>query len=224
MKKEENMLRQQADELYHNLRLLNLTDDITQKEAILGITTHLTVPGGDYNGLLKYLAWYGEEFLLPTASGLLDYHTVSFSRVVDFGAGLGWLGRGIALRHENIPTLFIDKRQWVLTDIIADLETTNGRERVLDAMQPSDIIVMSELLHCLDNPMKVLKPFEKWPMLVVEYRSWNVNYMKSYTDQIAKFDCTPIGAFVDIFPGRKIHSKTYGPYVIALIQPLGKKE
>lgn len=218
------MLRQQVDELYHNLRLLNVTDDIQQKEAILGITAHLTVSGGDYNGLLKYLAWYGERFLLTSASGLMDYHKVSFSRVVDLGAGLGWLGRGIAFKHGELPALFIDKRQWVLTDIIADLETTNGRERVLDAMQPDDLIVMSELLHCLDNPMKVLKPFEKWPMLVVEYRSWNAGYMRSYNDQIAKFNCVPISAFADIFPQRVIHSKTYGPYVIALVQPLGKKE
>ena len=56
MNKEENMDRPRVDELYHNLRLLNLTDDVQQKEAILGITSPPTAPKGDYSGLLRYLA------------------------------------------------------------------------------------------------------------------------------------------------------------------------
>jgi len=218
------MDRPVVDILYHNLRLLNLTDDIQQKEAILGLTSHLTEPRGDYNGLLKYLAWYGEKFLLPDLPAFLDYHKAVFSRVVDFGAGLGWLGRGIAHARGDLPTLFVDKRQWVLTDIIADLETTNGRQRVLEALQPGDIIVMSELLHCLDNPKKVLDPFAEWPMLMIEYSAWQSAYMKSYNEQIAKFGCVPVGSLGSIFPGRNIFWKLTGLYRIALVMPLSEKK
>jgi len=218
------MDRPVVDSLYHNLRLLNLTDDIQHKEAILGITSHLTEPQGNYNGLLKYLAWYGEKFLLSDVLAFLDQHKAVFSRVVDFGAGLGWLGRGIAHARGDLPTLFVDKRQWVLTDIIADLETTNGRQRVLEALQPGDIIVMSELLHCLDNSAKVLDPFAEWPMLMIEYSAWQPAYMKSYNEQIAKFGCVPVGSLGLIFTGRKISWKLTGPYRIALIEPRSKKE
>lgn len=218
------MKKFEVDEFYHSLRLLNLTEDVQQKEAVLGITSHLTTQGGDYNGLLKYLAWYGEQFLLADVMVLLDYHKTVFSRVVDFGAGLGWLGRGIALSRGGLPTLFVDKRQWVLVDVVADLESTNGRQRVLEALGPGDIIVMSELLHCLDNPMKALRPFEKWPMLVVEYSAWNAAYMESYDKQIAKFGCVPVESLGAVFPGRQISSRPVRPYRIALIEPLGKKK
>jgi len=204
--------------------VLNLTNDVQQKEAIRGITSHLTDPGGDYNGLLKYLAWYGESFLLPEVLDVLHQSKAKFSRVVAFGAGLGWLGRGIANGHGGLPALFVDKRQWVLTDIIADLETTNGRQRVLDALQPGDIIVMSELLHCLDNPEKMLKLFEKWPMLVVEYSAWSARYMQSYNQQVAKFGCIPVSSLGRIFPGRRISSRAVEPYKIAFIYPLGGKK
>lgn len=218
------MNKYEVDEYYHDLRMLYLSSDVQQKEAILGITTHLTTPEGDYNGLLRYLAWYGESYLLPEVLGVLHQSNVKFSRIVDFGAGLGWLGRGIADGYKGLPTLFVDKRQWVLTDIIADLETTNGRDRVLDALQPGDIIVMSELLHCLDNPEKVLKPFEKWPMLVVEYSAWSSRYMQSYNEQIAKFGCVPVVSLGPIFPGRRISSRPVEPYKIAFIYPVtGKK-
>jgi len=218
------MNKYDVDELYHNLRLLNVTEDLQQKEAILGITSHLTVQGGDYNGLLKYLAWYGEKFLLAGILQFLDQQKVKFSRVVEFGAGLAWLGRGIAAGRGNLPTLFIDKRQWVLTDVVADLESTNGRQRVLDALRPDDIIVMSELLHCLDNPAKALKPYEAWPILVVEYKAWNTQYMKSYNEQIAKFDCTPVGPLNTIFPRRRLSAWPIEPYQIAIVFPTTERK
>ena len=166
---------------------------------------------------------YGEEFILPDVLAFLDSRKVKFSRVVDFGAGLGWLGRGIATGRDGLPTLFVDKRHWVLTDIIADLESTNGRQRVLESMQPGDIVVMSELLHCLDNAKKVLEPFAEWPMLVVEYSAWRPDYMKSYNEQIATFGCFPVGSLGSVFPGRKISWKLSGSYRIVLVQPLSKE-
>ncbi len=213
------MNKMQIDELYHNLRKLNVIEDVQQKEALAGIASHLTVKGGDYNGLLRFLDYYGEKFILPVASRFLDSQRVLYSRVVEFGSGFGWLGRGIANSHGQLPMMFVDKRQWVSTDVVADLETTNGRERILGALKPSDLIVMSELLHCLDNPEKVLKPFAKWPMLVVEYHAWNFEYMKSYNEQIAKFDCVPIGSLKSVFPKRKSVGVPCEPYNILFVYP-----
>ncbi len=212
------MNRPEADKMYHELRLLSLEDDVIQKEAVLGITSHLTAPGGDYPGLLRYLSWYGENFLLEDVMILLKNRGVQFDRVVDFGAGLGWLGRGIANKQGGMPTLFIDKRQWSLIDIAADLESIEGRKRVLDALKPNDLIVMSELLHCLDDPKKVLEPFKQWPMLIIEYWAWSAALMESYTKQIAKLGCKPVGEFNGIFPHRAMNFRTVGPYRILFVK------
>lgn len=209
------------DNLYHNLQELCVTDDIQQKEAVLGITTHLAgYPDGDYSGLLKFLTYYGEKYLLPHAIKVLETNRMKFSRVVDFGSGLGWLGRGIAHYAGDLPTLFVDKREWVLTDVVADLESKRGRDRVLEEMKEGDLIVMCELLHCLDNPEKVLRPFTKWPMLVIEYHPWSAGFMQSYNKQIAKFDCVPIKDFRSIFPGCKITSHSLDPYAFLLVRPI----
>lgn len=208
------------DELYHNLRELCVTEDIQQKEAVLGITTHLTIPGGDYNGLLKFLAYYGENYLLPHAIKILESNRVQFTRIVEFGAGLGWLGRGLSNAAKGIPVVFVDKRQYVFTDLVADLETIQGSKGVLEQMRDGDLIVMSELLHCLDDPEKVLRPFTKWPMLVIEYWPWSSRYKLSYDEQIAKFDCAPIKDFRSVFPGSRITSSPLEPHAFLLVQPL----
>ncbi len=214
------MNKPELDIYYHNLRELCVTDDIEQKEAILGITNHLTTTGGDYNGLLKFLAYYGENYLLPHAVAILEESGIPFSRVVDFGSGLGWLGRGIAHAAGDLPTLFVDKRQWVFTDIIADLESKNGRDRVLEEMKEGDLIVMCELLHCLDSPEKVLRPFTEWPMLVIEYHPWNSDFLRSYSKQIAKFDCAPIGDLKSIFPESMTRSYPLEPYKLMVVEPI----
>lgn len=217
------MQRDKVDELYHNLRLLNLSESTTEKEAILGITAHLTAPGGDYIGLLRYLSWYGENFLLNDVNLLLNNRGAQFDRVVDFGAGFGWLGRGISNAHDALPTLFVDKREWTLIDIVADLESSEGRKRIYDALKPGDLIVMSELLHCLDDPQAVLDPFRFWPMLIIEYAAWSNTYMDSYRRQISKLGCKPIGNIGDIFPRRAINFRVVGTYKIWYISPTPRK-
>ena len=213
------MNKQEIDKLYHDLRELCVSDDIQQKEAILGITLHLTTHG-DYTELLRFLAYYGENYLLPRAVKFLEYNRIKFTRVVEFGAGLGWLGRGISQAANNLPLVLVDKRQWTLIDIVADLESPEGRKRVLEQMQDGDLIVMSEFLHCLDSPRKVLAPFAKWPMLIIEYNSLSAAYMKSYNEQIAKFDCVPVESFRKIFPSSKVISIRYENHVILLALPL----
>jgi hypothetical protein len=210
------------DELYHQLRELCVTDDIPAKEAISGLVSHLTRSDGDYPGLLKFLDYYGTLYVLPYVMVALKSTPtlLSASRVVEFGAGTGWLGRGIALRLGGKPTLFVDKRQYTLIDVVADLESKNGVKRVLDEMQPGDLIVMSEFLHCLEEPRKVMEQFTRWPMVVVEYMPYNHSYGKSWSLQLEKFGPSPIASIREVFPRSLISSYSTDTHGIWVVQPI----
>jgi hypothetical protein len=220
------MEKQYVDELYHQLRHLYITNDITQKEAIMGLVSHLTQPSktlGDYVGLLRFLTWYGEQFLLERVYSAITISRLRYERVVDIGAGFGWLGRGISNLAGGLPNLFIDKRQWPLIDIIADIETQNGRKRVLDEMKPNDLIVMGELLHCLNDPVGVLRPFSKWPIVAVEYYpEYQPAYRQSYEAQIKEFGCTPIRDISGIFASMGMRHRLFHeqPHVIVVAEPI----
>jgi len=216
------MNKEELDQLYHNLRELCITEDVFQKEAVAGITNHLTQPQGDYQGLLRFLSYYGENYTLPSVIKLLTSsgHLLKFSRIVELGAGFAWLGRGISNAYNLLPVVFVDKRQWIFTSVVADIETKNGIKRVLDEMKEGDLLVMSELLHCLDNPKEALQPFTRWPMMVIEYMPSDPSYKESYNAQIKKFNCKPIVDIRDVFPGAKIIAEKADPYIMWLVLPL----
>jgi len=206
------MNKAQLDELYHNLRVMSFSEDITQKEAVVGIVSHLTTPQGDYGGLLRFLNYYGDKYLLDDAVKLYTTHISSPNsrRIVEFGAGLGWLGRGLSNRLTTKPPLLIDKRQRAGIDIVADIESTNGAARVLDALDDSDVIVMSELLHCLDDARATMRQFMPWPKLIIEYMPKgdsfkSASYQSSYNRQIGALGCKPVSSIGDIFPGSDIY-------------------
>ena len=214
------MDKSQWDHYYHELRKLSLTDDLIQKEAIVGITTHLTKPGGDYQGLLRFLAYYGELFILPDVIAFLEFNrTLKFNRVVELGAGFGWLGRGLSTNF-NIPAVYVDKRQFTSIDIVADIESVNGRQRVLDILKDGDLIVMSEVLHCLNEPADVMSSFAKWPKLVIEYQPVNQDFKKSYEEQIRKLGCTVFPGIRQVFPDHWIsHSTANYTHGIWIVKP-----
>lgn len=190
------MEKKQIDELYHLLRVASndwvkespldkpQSDELIS--VVYGLSRHL-LAGGYYLALVQYLAWYGRQFLVKPATQLLKDCESEFDRIVELGAGLGWLGRGLAAEFGYPPTMFIDKRDWMLIDLIVDLETTDGREKVISVLKPGDLLVMSELLHCLEDPVTCLEPFSKWPKLIIEYCPTNTEYMKSYATQINRF-------------------------------------
>lgn len=215
------MDKKQLDELYHNLRVLCVTGDLPQKDAVAGIVSHLTRPQGDYTGLLRFLDYYGGEYILPHVVKLLSSHEhkLRFTRVVDIGAGFCWLGRGISNAFGQMPALFIDKRQWPLIDTVADIEAKNGAKRVLEELRHGDLIAMSELLHCLGNPQEALRPFSPWPVLIVEYMTKNTQYYKSYNAQIKKFGCVPPMNIKDIFPTSTVYAEIADPYMVWLAVP-----
>ena len=216
------MNRTDIDNLYHLLRELNVEGDQREKAAIFGITSHLTGKHGDYSGLLRFLAYYGEEYLVEHAHTAIKSARFDVKRIVELGAGYGWLSRGLNLlmfgaAFKNVLT--IDKRQWPMIDIVADIESKNGLHRVLDELHPGDLIVMSEFLHCLDNPKETLLPFRRFPMIIVEYSTTGL-YMESYNAQIAKFGCTSIPSIENVFPNQRCEQWVVSPYTITAVQPI----
>jgi hypothetical protein len=222
------MNKPQIDELYHSLRLLYLSNDEEQKQAILGIVSHLSKPyslGGDYAGLLQFLSWYGNMFLVDRVCDIIRESRLKFTRVVELGAGLGWLGRALALEFCDSNALFVDKRQYALIDVVADLESKNGMKRVLDEMKAGDLVVMSELLHCLDNPAGVIRSFSSYPVLAIEYSPKDeipeaLSYKKSYNEQISGLGCEPILEFEKIFSKFRRREYSLFPYTVVVAEPL----
>ena len=206
------MNRRQLDEMYHLLRELNTSGDMVQQEAIAGIVSHLTTPKGDYTGLLRFLTYYAEKYELPDvlkfAHKNIDMDSVT--GIIELGAGFGWLARGLSSEFNNKSFNLVDKRQWVGIDIVADIESTNGIKRVLDFLNPNDLIVMSEFLHCLPDPKLVMDKFAKWPLLVIEYMPENQRHNDSFIAQLTNFGHPEMASIGDIFPDRQIISASLG--------------
>jgi len=216
------MDRKQIDDLYHQLRQICVDGNVAEKAAVDGLASHLTGPRGDYRGLLMFLTYYGERFLMPKITEAVKAANLEFDRIVDLGCGFGWLGRTLAIHLGDPPTLFVDKRQWVLVDIVADIESKNGILRVMDELKPKDLIVMGELVHCLRDPVQLLTPImSKWPCVIIEYSPDEGSaYADSYNKQIAMFGCKPVN-MTEFLEGVGIPYKvtTYPPHVIVITNP-----
>lgn len=225
------MRQDEIDTLYHLLRRASndsvrkgqsLATGLTSSEegeVILGLARHL-LAGGDYTALVKFSAFYGAQFLLPkVAIALLDVGW-RFSRVVELGAGLGWLGRGLSAKFGCLPTLFVDKRPWSLIDIVADIETPEGRKEVLQQLKPEDLIVASDLLHCLDLPEEVMDAFSGWRAAILEYFPCSEEFGKSYKVQITRYGAKPISHpdLYKVFRERVASHINIDPYMLVLAE------
>jgi len=221
----------QVDELYHLLRVVsngNMPTEefartgLTQREVhriFHGLSRHL-LAGGDYEALIQFSAYYGTRFLLKPACEAIVKTGWKPRRIVEFGAGLGWLGRGVSGSLELVPCLFVDKRHWALIDIIADLETDQGVEEVITVMKDGDLIVAKDFLHCLDDPKDVMSQFSKWPMAILEYCPTNEGYAESYITQLRRYGAKPFlpEEFKDMFPDRAVDIVDLDPYILLLVE------
>lgn len=218
------MDKSQIDELYHLLRCASnekKTDiqAFSVQHLVYGLARHL-LAGGDYPSLIQYSSWYGGRFLVDPTYEAIKGAGWKIDRVVELGAGTGWLGRALASKLGFLPTLFTDKRPWTMIDIVADLETQQGMEKVLSVMRDGDLIVAADLLHCLDDPKDIMSHFSKWPMAILEYCPTNKEYADSYSTQIRRYGATPIfpGAFAGMFEGRKADIVDMDPYILLLVE------
>jgi len=214
-----SMEKYDIDELYHLLRDAS-NDESDLPKFIYGLSRHL-LAGGDYLGLIQYSAFYGENFLLePTHKAIVERGWTP-GRVVEFGAGLGWLGRGLAAKLNFIPAMFVDKRQWSMIDVVADLETDTGIDKVLSVMKEGDLIVMADFLHCVVNPTQILEAFSSYNMAILEYMAVDPRLADSYEKQIKRYGANPIGVteYLPLFKqlNRPTDIKDIDPYVLILI-------
>lgn len=211
------MTKEDIDELYH---LMRVASNGTQEEVEVfnGLARHLFA-GGHYLSLVQFSAFYGRKFLIePTCKALREVGW-PFNRIIEFGAGLGWLGRGISAGFDLVPTIFVDKRPWTLTDKVLNLESKDGRYAMVKEMQENDLIVMSDFLHCVVDPKAVMAPFSRWRIAVLEYYPRNDIYRKSYYTQIERYGASHIGPekLLDVFPGRSAKAVDLDPYVLLLV-------
>ncbi len=229
--KETRVKKEQIDELYHLLRVVSNGDISTEEFArtgrpqrevnriFHGLSRHL-LAGGDYDALIQFSAYYGSRFLLKPACEAIDKTGWAPVGIVELGAGFGWFGRGVSALFESIPCLFVDKRHWVLIDIVADLETEHGLSKVLSAMREGDLIVAADLLHCLDDPKGIMSRFSKWPMAILEYCPISNDYAESYTTQLRRYGANPLATevFEELFPGRRVDIVDIDPYILLLVE------
>lgn len=219
------MKKEQLDELYHLLRVATNTGYAQQSteitDAICGLAGHL-LAGRDYLRLIQYSRYYGEKYLLDPTYEAIRARGWQPKRFVDLGAGLGWLGRGLAVRFKIAEVLTIDKRPWVTIDVVADLELGSGLRIVNEQLKEGDILVMSDLLHCVENPEGILKAFAGYSMAILEYMPADKAYAASYRKQIKRYGGNPLQAgelIVEILSrlGRKTDVIDLDPYVLILI-------
>lgn len=226
------MKKEQLDELYHLLRVASNhasntmvktgLSDLEVIDTIGGLSKHL-LAGGDYPALIKFSMYYGRRFLLKPTYEAIEHTSWQFDRIIELGAGTGWLGRGLSAELDLLPCVFIDKRPWVLIDTIADLETKEGRQEVLGLLKDGDLLVMADLLHCLKTPKEIMSCFSKWPMAILEYCSTDTEYMESYTTQIARYGANPVmvESYADMFPDREVEIVDLDPYILILVDKEG---
>ena len=91
---------------------------------------------------------------------------------------------------------------------------------MLSAMKDGDLIVAADLLHCLDDPKKIMSHFSKWPMAILEYAPTNEEYAGSYSTQIKRYGADPIEpeSFEDMFPDRNVEIVDLDPYILMLVE------
>lgn len=215
------MEKEQIDQLYHLMRVASCSSH-EELLALSQLSRHL-LSGGDYLSLIQYSAFYGEKYLLePVFKALVDHH-VDFDRVVEFGAGLGWLSRGLASLYaraglNTIGTLTIDKRAWGGIGIVADLETAEGIEEVRSSLGITDLILMCDFLHCVEDPTAFIDEFPDWPMAVLEYMPGDPEYIVSFHEQLERFGAS---SFIpedlpSTFIGRDVDIVDLDMYVLVL--------
>ena len=218
------MKKEELDQLYHLLRVVS-NDAADGKnaepaDAVFGLCKHLLC-GGDYLSLIQYSAFYGRQFLIEPVYGALKWAGWHPERIVEFGAGLGWLGRGLSVKFGLLPALFVDKRHWSLIDVVADLETDEGVDKVLNVMKDGDLIVMSDFLHCVEEPLAILEAFSKWNTVAIELMPESREQRDSWSSQLLRYGGEPISdlglEFIEGELNRQCKAFSSDPHKILLI-------
>jgi len=99
--------------------------------------------------------------------------------------------------------------------------------QVRSQIKPGDLIVMSDFLHCVEDPAKIIKAFPDCAMAILEYIPTNIAWAESYMDQLKRYGGNPFSreefGEIIIETGRNVYMENIGPYVLALVNREGDK-
>lgn len=199
---------------------MTVNNDDRKKEEV--ISSDIVKTFGDYTGARSYLNELGAKLILPTALSIMDILAppLEFTRVVELGAGFGWMGRGIS-SYYKLPYLSVDLSDYAPVDIIADIESPQGQRVITDRLLPLDLIVMSEVIHCLKDPISAMKPFWAWPMVVIEFWPAAISYCPIFNNGEKNYHLghAPEKTIHDIFPNSKIRTFSIETHALWVITP-----
>lgn len=225
-----NITKEDVDQLYHLLRKFSNSGDEFIEPA-KSIFTHIFY-GPAYENLLAYSEFYGQRYLLPKVIDLIHkFHWEDkFKRVVDLGCGRGWLGYGVAHRFNKWPVL-VDKRSNVSAPLqdrtmfyCLNLETGKDLRYLKAVLEPKDLIVMSDYLHCIENPKQLLGVLESHSMIILEYTSsGNYSWLSSYYHQLKRYGATAFSSeqltrIVREATGRVPKAVVMDPYLMMVVE------
>lgn len=226
-----NITKEDIDQLYHLLRKFSGSDEF--REPVEDIFTHL-FKGPRYCHLLAYSEFYGQRYLLlEVIKFIYEFHLEDkFKRVVDLGCGRGWLGHGIA-HHFNAWPVLVDKRQTVGGNLEeraviyhnVDLETEEGLVFLRSVLQPKDLIVMCDFLHCIENSKQLLEMLASHRIIILEYTSPNdYSRLSSYHRQLKRygamaFSSEQLTRIVREATGRAPKAIVMDPYLMLVVGP-----
>lgn len=205
-----------VDNLYNDLRKISIADlDKESVRSINGLVKHML--GNNYPGLLRWLNWYGCNFMVPEIVKALSNFHWKTNQVVEFGAGIyGWMGRNIADKL-SAAYISVDKRPEFNPLLVLNLETSRDLkklESLTSVKDRSTVIVASEFLHVVNHPEKIINRFKANRWVVLEFNIDDALFGRSYREQIKKYGCTPVSHddILSMFYGHRITVFPIAPY------------
>ena len=181
------------DQVYHQLRIANTELSDNERVELLYIAIHLLSKEGDYPSLLHFLSYYGSKFVIDDVVQLVGISGIKFNRIIELGAGFGWLSKGLGEKFK-VEYIQTDSRKWGNIRQVIDIETAQGIQELKNNLLPTDLIVMSDVIHCI-KPGKRQSLIDSFPnndILVLEYLPRNAAQMRSFTKQIRLKGCVPL--------------------------------
>ena len=181
------------DAIYHQLRTANTDVSSEGKVALERMARHLLSEDGEYPALLDFLAYYGAKYVLQDVINAIIHEDLKFNRVIELGAGYGWLSEGIG-KCFKVDYVKTDSRGWPGIHRVIDIESVRGLWELSTKLVPTDLVVMSDVIHCLEPEKRVtlMSTLKHNDVVVVEYLPTNTAHMRSFNKQIRAKGCIPV--------------------------------
>ena len=187
-----------VDNWYSLTRTISLFDEETRR-ILFGLCNHL-LQGPDYDKLATFLAWYQEKFFTNKVINYLSMRGWKINRVLDVGSGKSSLGKSIG-ESFGVEVITVDKRREFEPKWVLDIENVYHRGILKDNIKENDLLVFSQLWHCIENPREILSELSFSYWAVIEPDIDDLLFGKSWKEQLELFGCNPLtkGEIIEIF-------------------------